>query len=177
MSKRNPVNLIAVIGGFFFGSLIAAMGGYFVFALYVGAQRAKQTRSWEETACIIVKSQVDEGRPTPNSPVQYLAVVEYEYTFGGTTRRGNRIKRVEGPTSHRGRAEEKVADYPTGNSAVCWVNPHAPDEVILRHDSMAPLYTIWFPGLFVIGGAGIALGALMGMRTRKGGAAKAQAVF
>ncbi|MFP6872668.1 MAG: DUF3592 domain-containing protein [Verrucomicrobiales bacterium] len=161
MSEREPVNVISVIGGFFFGSLIAAMGGYFVFALYTGAERARQTRSWVETSCMIVKSQVDEGRPTPNSPVQHRAVVEYEYDFDGKTRRGNRIKRVEGPTSHRERAEGKVADYPVGSSVVCWVNPHAPEEAILRHDSMAPLYTIWFPGLFVVGGVGIAVSSLM----------------
>ena len=152
------------MGGIFLGVLIAAIGGYFVFALYAGAQRAKQTRSWVETPCMIVKSQVDEGRPTPNSPVQYLAVVEYEYHFGGTTRRGNRIKRVEGPTSHRRRAEGKVADYPAGSPAVCWVDPHAPGEVILQHDSMAPLYSIWFPGLFVVGGLGIAVGAVRNAR-------------
>ncbi len=160
MSEREPVNVISMMGGIFLGSLIAAMGGYFVFALYAGAQRAKQTRAWVETPCMIVKSQVDEQRPTPNSPLQYLAVVEYEYHFGGTARLGNRIKRIEGPTSHRGRAEGKVADYPVGSAALCWVDPHAPGEAILRHDSMAPLYSIWFPGLFVVGGLGIAVGSL-----------------
>ena len=107
---------------------------------------------------------MEQQRPTPNSPVQYLSVVEYEYHFGGTARRGNRIKRVDGPTSHRQRAQERVKDFPAGGSALCWVNPDAPQEVILRHDSMAPLYTIWFPGLFVVGGAGIAIRALMGLR-------------
>jgi hypothetical protein len=164
MNEGTPVNFFSVIGGLVFGLLIAAMGGYFVFALYVGGQRAKQTRLWAETPCLILSSRVEERRPTPNSPMQYLAVVEYEYTFDGATRRGKRIKRVEGPTSHRQRAEAKVADFPVGASAVCWVDPHAPQEVVLRHDSMAPLYTIWFPGLFVVGGAGIAVRALMGAK-------------
>lgn len=163
MNEVTPVNFFSVIGGFVFGLLIAAIGGYFVFALYVGGQRAKQTRSWVETPCLIIRSEVEEGRPTPNSPMQYLAVVEYEYSFGGTTHRGNRIKRVEGPTSHRQRAQDKLADFPAGGSALCWVDPNAPQEAILRHDSMAPLYTIWFPGLFVVGGTGIAVRALMGM--------------
>ena len=168
MNERKSVNFISVIGGFVFGLLVAVMGGYFVFALYAGGQRAKKTRSWVEAPCLILSSQVEERRPTPNSPIQYLAVVEYEYNFDGKTRRGNRIKRVEGPTSHRQRAQEKVADFPAGGSAVCWVNPDVPQEVILRHDSMAPLYTIWFPGLFVVGGAGIAVRALMGIRAGSG---------
>lgn len=168
MNEGKSVNFISVIGGFVFGLLIAVIGGYFVFALYVGGQRAKNTRSWVETPCLIVRSQVEDQRPTPNSPMQYLAVVEYEYNFGGTTRRGNRIKRVDGPTSHRQRAEKKVADFPAGSSVVCWVNPDVPQEVVLRHDSMAPLYTIWFPGLFVVGGAGIVVRALMGIRASSG---------
>ncbi len=164
MNEGKSVNFISVIGGFVFGLLIALIGGYFVFALYVGGQRARKTRSWVETPCLIVKSEVTERRPTPNSPMQYLAAVEYEYTFRGTARRGKRIKRVEGATSHRQRAEQKLADFPVGSSAICWVDSDAPQEVILRHDSMAPLYTIWFPGLFVVGGAGIAVRALMGIR-------------
>ncbi len=172
MNKGKSVNFISVIGGVVFGLLIAVIGGYFVFALYMGGQRAKKTRSWVETPCLIVKSVVEERRPTPNSPMQYLAVVEYEYTLGGITRKGRRIKRVEGPTSHRKRAEQKLADFPAGGSAICWVNPDAPQEVILRHDSMAPLYTIWFPGIFVVGGAGIAARALMGIRGQSAGSAR-----
>ena len=36
---------------------------------------------------------------------------------------------MEGPTSHPQRAEAKVADFPAGASAVCWVDPDAPQEV------------------------------------------------
>ncbi len=165
MKNESQVNFFSVLGGFLFGLLIAVIGGYFVFALYVGGKRAQKTRSWEEVPCLIIKSGVEEIRPTPNSPMQYQTVIEYEYTFRGVTHRGNRIKRVEGPTSHRQRAEQKLADFPAGVSATCWIDPDAPQEAILRHDSMAPWYTIWFPGLFVVGGGGIAVRALMGIGT------------
>lgn len=165
MNKQTGINFFSVLGGFLFGLLIAFIGGYFVYALYSGGKRAQKTRSWEETPCFILKSEIEEFRPTPNSPMQYQTLIEYEYTFRGVTLRGNRIKRVEGPTSHKQRAEQKIADFPSGSSTTCWVDPAAPQESILKHDSLAPWYSIWFPGLFVVGGAGISVRALMGIKT------------
>jgi hypothetical protein len=43
---------------------------------------------------------------------------------------------------------------------VCFVNPADPSFAILEKDSKAVIYTIWFPGLFVVGGLGMAVQAL-----------------
>jgi hypothetical protein len=42
----------------------------------------------------------------------------------------------------------------------CRVDPANPDFAVLKPDSLAPGYSIWFPALFVIGGPGIAVRAL-----------------
>jgi hypothetical protein len=153
-------NLRSALGGVLFGGLIAAMGAFFMFALWVGFQRAKETRGWVETPCEITRSEVSEERPTPNSPIAYRAWVEYRYEFDGRLRSGQNVKRVDGPTSHRDRAEATVEAFPAGAKVSCWVNPADPEKAVLKHGTLAPLYSIWFPGLFVVGGVGIAFASL-----------------
>jgi hypothetical protein len=43
----------------------------------------------------------------------------------------------------------------------CRVNPHDPDFAVLKPDSLAPGYSIWFPALFVIGGLGMTVRAFL----------------
>ena len=153
--------LRSALGGVVFGAVVAAMGGLFFYLLLVGVRRAKETRGWAETSCVIRKSEVVEGRPTPNSPPAFRAVVEYEYTIGGERFLGFKVKRVDGATSHVKRAEEVIEEYPLGAEISCWVDPEDPASAVLRHNTMAPLYTLWFPGLFVVAGAGIAVTAVL----------------
>lgn len=153
-------NLRSAAGGAVFGFVVAAMGAFFTVALWVGFQRAKETRGWAETPCEVTRSEVSEERPTPNSPLAYRAVVEYRYRFDGRPRVGSSVKRVDGPTSHRHRAEAVVAEFPAGAKVSCWVDPENPDTAVLKHGTLAPLYSIWFPGLFVVAGVGIALASL-----------------
>jgi hypothetical protein len=157
---RDPVKLRSALGGVFFGALVAAMGAFFVYLLLIGVQRAKETRAWTETDCVISKSEVVEARRSPNSPPAFRAVVEYEYTIGGEQFLGTKVKRVDGATSHVKRAEEVVEKYPLGARISCWVDPEDPERAVLRHNTMAPLYALWFPGLFVVAGVGIAVTAV-----------------
>lgn len=153
-------NLRSAMGGVLFGLLIAAMGGFFMFALWIGFGRAKETRGWEETPCEITRSEVEQERVTPSRPVVYRARVEYRYQFGGKDYSGSNVKRVDGPTSHVDRAEAVVGAYPKGTKLSCWVNPASPEVAVLKHGTLAPLYSIWFPGLFVVAGLGIAINSL-----------------
>ena len=56
--------------------------------------------------------------------------------------------------------ESRIKEYPAGKTTTCRVNPNNPDFAVLKPDSLAPGYSIWFPGLFVIGGLGITFRAL-----------------
>ena len=109
---------------------------------------------------IDVTRRVMEERPTPNSPLAYQAVIAYRYEYGGEPRTGSSVKRVDGPTSHRKRAERLVEEYPVGRKLSCWVDPDDPEVAILKHNTLAPLYSIWFPGLFVVAGLGIAINSV-----------------
>lgn len=153
----NGRKLRSALGGVVLGTVIAAMGVFFVYALLEGVRRAKETRAWAETACVITKSEVVAGRPTPSSPMAFTAVVEYSYGFGGEDYVGSKVKRVDGSTSHPERAQSVVDAFPLGAETVCWVAPGEPSRAVLRHGTMAPLYSLWFPALFVVAGVGIAV--------------------
>ena len=156
-------NLGSSLGGAILGLLVSVIGAFFVYALWVGFERARETRAWTETRCEIVVSELSEERPTPNSPLAYQAVIAYRYEFGGEARTGSKVKRVDGPTSHRKKAEKLVEDYPVGRELSCCVDPENPEIAILEHNTLAPLYSIWFPGLFVVAGLGIAVNCMRQM--------------
>jgi hypothetical protein len=48
----------------------------------------------------------------------------------------------------------------------CRVHPRDPDFAVLKPDSLAPGYSIWFPALFVVGGLGMAGKAARGLLAR-----------
>jgi hypothetical protein len=104
-------------------------GLVFVGVLYTAWQRAEETRRWPGAACVVLSSSLEIKRPTPNSNLSYLPKVRFEFNHQGKTWVGQRIRRVDIPSQHRDVA-----------------------QAILRHDSRAPLYSIWFPCLFVWGG-------------------------
>lgn len=142
------------------GLFLAAAGLLFTWVLWRAYTRAEETRSWVETPCVILSSRVVSERPTPNSNLAHRAELRYEYDYGGQTRTGSRVKRVEGATAHEERAQAVAAAYPAGARTVCYVNPAQPDEAILKRGSRGALYSIWFPLLFVVGGAGMVWNAL-----------------
>jgi len=67
-------------------------------------------------------------------------------------------------TSRKPEVQDLISKYSVNASVFCYVNPEKPSQAILSHDSKAAGYAIWFPGLFVLGGGGIMLGALIGMK-------------
>jgi hypothetical protein len=146
----------------FIGVLLACAGLIFAAVLWRSYQKAMETRSWSETPCEIVTSVLLSERPTPNSPMSYRASIHYRYEFQGKTHTGTKVKRVEGPTPHREKAETLVGNHKAGSTTVCFVNPANPDEAILQHSSKAALYSMWFPFLFVIGGGMMAWRAVGG---------------
>lgn len=142
------------------GLFLALAGIVFTWVLYTAWQRAEETRRWVPTSCRITSSRLARQQPTPNSNTAYTAEVRYTYTFAGTSLTGSLIKRVNSPSQHEDVARKKLESYPVGTELTCYVNPTKPDQAILKHDSRAPLYSIWFPGLFVVGGLGMVWNAL-----------------
>jgi hypothetical protein len=151
----------SLLGGLALGSLIAGMGLFFVFALIQGYGRATETREWTEVPMTITRSEIYEEQ-IGSSPTEYRPVVEYAFIFEGKDYSGAGIRRGEGFTRHKSKAQRTLDSWPLGTEGTCFVNPQNPAQTVLKHNTKAVLYTVWFPGLFVIAGLGIAIGSVRG---------------
>lgn len=148
----------------FLGLVLAVAGTAFVGILWTAWQRAEETRHWQPVPAQVLSSQVVLVQESPSSPQKYRIVVRYRYEVAGKPYVSERIRRVNGPKGNRDDAEALREQYTPGQAVTCYVRPDDPAFAILKHDTRAALYTIWFPLLFVVGGLRMAWGAVRAMR-------------
>lgn len=117
-------------------------------------------RTWPEVACVILSSELGERQHDENSPIEFRLNLSFGYEWDGQARTGDRLTLRGSPwTSKRPLAEQRIAEYPVGKKTTCRINPADPSFAIIKPDSLAPGYSIWFPALFVVGGLGISFRA------------------
>ena len=122
--------------------------------------RAWEMRSWPSVECVILSSEITERRNDANSAREFRHDLTYGFEWKGIARTGDHLTLRGSPwSSKQNLVEARAAQYPLGSRAICHVNPSNPEIVLLKNDSLAPGYSIWFPALFVIGGLGITLRA------------------
>jgi hypothetical protein len=142
------------------GLLIAAAGAVFVFLMARSFERAREMRNWPQVPCVILSSETEERRHDPQSPAEFRVNVTFGYEWQGVRRTSDRPTwRGSSWTSKPDVIEFRSKEYTVGQQTVCYVNPADPDFAILKPDSLAPGYSIWFPALFVVGGLGITIRA------------------
>ena len=113
---------------------------------------------------MVVVSQVGERRLGRDVPVEYSHELVYEYQFGGRFYRNERLKRRENPFfKDEDKITPEVERFAVGSKVEAFVNPEKPEEAVLEHETKAPGYSIWFPGLVLFGGLGIVARALLKM--------------
>ena len=149
------------------GLFLMAIGLAVTLLLFIPYRRAMETRSWTETPCIVLDSRIEEAWDGERVARVFLS---YSYQFTGHDYTGTRLRRVSfyspedqtvaKKTPHFDEAEKLLEKYPAGTATTCWVNPSAPAEAVLEHHSKAAIYTLWWPMLFAVGGAGIAWSAV-----------------
>lgn len=144
----------------FMGLALAGCGALFTALLGIAWQKAEQTHRWEPTPARVLSSVVKAVQATPNSPTKFEVMIRYEYTWQGKTLVSERIRRLNSPKADLELAEALREQYTKGQTTTCYVNPDDPAFAILKQDSRAPLYAIWFPLLFVVGGLRMAWAAL-----------------
>lgn len=145
----------------FIGLATAMLGATFVWLLASSYLRARTMRTWPEVPCTILVSSLEERQHDAYSKIEYRHRILYGYEYGGraltsenTSSRGNRW------SSHRDDIIGEIARYPVGERRICHVCPIPPYSAVMKPDSLAPGYTLWFPFLFVVGGLGIVIKAL-----------------
>ncbi|MEO5917271.1 MAG: DUF3592 domain-containing protein [Luteolibacter sp.] len=143
------------------GLSLASIGGLFVGLLGRSFMRAWKMRSWPEVSCVILSSEIEERRHDEFSPTEYRQNLTYGYEWQKQPFTGSHLTLRENPwSSNRELVEQRSHDFPEGKVTTCRLNPASPEIAVLKTDSLAPGYSIWFPSLFVIGGLGISVRAL-----------------
>jgi len=142
------------------GVFLIALGLSFTWWLWQAGERAMITRRWTPVPATVLVSGVNTSKFSDHDPEKWQAEVEYRYTFEGQVYHGSKVRRIEGPSPHREKAEATAARYTPGTEVAALVNPVNPSEAELEHSTKAAFYTLWWPLLFAAGGAGMLRAAL-----------------
>jgi hypothetical protein len=109
--------------------------------------------SWVETGCTVLSAGVEESVHADTERARYRLEISFGYEYGGKRYVSERAQRLDILSGHREKVEGGMERYPVGSDARCWVNPERPGEAVLKRSSRGAIYTIWFPLLFLVGGA------------------------
>lgn len=143
------------------GLTVAAIGGLFTVLMWKSYARAVDQRSWPQAEAIILSSEVEEWLHDEFSPKEYRLKLLYGYEWKGEAKTGERYDfRGNASYNKREKSDGIVKSLPAGARTIVYVNPSDPDFTMLKPDSKAAGYSIWFPMLFVVGGLGIAYKAV-----------------
>ncbi|MGD9419438.1 MAG: DUF3592 domain-containing protein [Verrucomicrobiota bacterium JB025] len=147
---------------FFIGLSLALIGALFVILMARSFSRAREMRSWPAVPCLILSSEVETRVHDPASPREYSHTITFGYQWQDQRKTSNLLSlRGSSWSSKPDRARASAEAFPAGSTSTCRVNPDDPDVAVLKPDSLAPGYSIWFPGLFVVAGSVIAVRALL----------------
>ena len=152
------------------GLIIALLGGLFFWLMARSFLRAWEMRKWPEVACVILSSEVAERRNDENSAREFRHDLTYGYQWKGIARTGDHLTLRGSPWSSKQElVQARAEEYPVGSHTICHLDPSNPEMTVLKNDSLAPGYSIWFPALFVVGGLGITLRAAIRRAPQVGG--------
>jgi Protein of unknown function (DUF3592) len=143
------------------GLVIAGVGGLFTWLMGMSYMRAVEQRDWPQVEGVVLSSEIEEYKHDEFSPMEYRMKILYGYEWKGERKTGDRYGVRGNPKYNKqDKIAELVETYPVGKKIRVYVNPADANFTMLKPDSKAAGYSIWFPMLFVIGGLGIALRAI-----------------
>lgn len=145
---------------FLTGVLLSAIGGLFMWLMGQSYLKARETRTWVETPAVVLEAEIIDRQIGEHVPVDYAAHALYGYEYQGKRLTSELIyPRGVKWAKNKDKAMEQLKGLSAGQETTCWVNPENPETAILKHDTKAAGYSIWFPTVFFIGGIGVMLGA------------------
>lgn len=145
-----------------FGLVVAVIGGLFTALMWDSYQRASAMHIWPQAEAVILSSEIEERRHDEFTAKEYSMKLLYGYEWKGEAMSGERLTARGNPWSKDlARIERELEKFPVGMKTMAYVNPTEPDYAVLKPDSKAAGYSIWFPLLFVVGGLGICVRAVL----------------
>jgi len=142
------------------GLTLVAASSILVDYLWKSYLRASEMDAWAEAPCRIESLAVDDTQLNQRGMPKYLLNLTYRYQWNGHDYLGDRLKRLPTEAGDPKKLNKWIEQYAVGTETLCWLDPDLPEMAVLRKDSKAALYTIWFPCLLIVGGAGMIVSAL-----------------
>ncbi len=163
--KRSLLDVVRA-GSFYLvlvGLVLCVVGVIFVALMWRSFDRASDQRAWTEVQATIIESRVDQRQIGVQVKVEYGFFVAYGYSYEGVPFTSERYSLRGSPwSSSIERSQRRVDQFPVGSEVTCFVDPGDPAFSVLKLDSKAPGYSLWFPAIFIIGGIGMIVGAIRG---------------
>jgi hypothetical protein len=141
-----------VIGSLFFGIFFLVGSILFVTLFVWPLAEYFAAKSWVETPCTILSSEVVADRSSDSTT--YRAEVTFRYQFADQEHESNRCQLLTVSTSSRSRAERIAEMYQVGQLTSCFVNPQQPQTAVLQRDLSWDFLFCLFPLLFLLIGLG-----------------------
>ena len=145
---KHPLHLGGRLWKCFMGLILIGVGSIFVQYLWHTYTRAVKMDAWVKVPCRIETMEVDDSELNQRGMPKYVFKVTYSYEFEGKPYTGDRLKLLSTEVSDPRKLKNSHVD------------PAAPEVAVLEKNSKAAIYSIWFPFVFIIGGAGMILSAL-----------------
>jgi len=156
-----PAGCLLLFFAVFFLTGLAA----FYFATLRPVMSYLAARSWQETTCTVLSSQV--GTHPGSDSTTYSVDVVYTYSFEGRAFQSDRYGFLGGSSSGRTGKEEIVGRYPPGARVPCWIDPAHPEQAVLSREPSAEWLIGLVPLVFMlVGAAGILWSLRMSRRVR-----------
>jgi hypothetical protein len=161
MESASTFPILGAVCGGLVVLLLAALGGYLIFASIRGKRKAQASQNWPAVTGRVLTARLQHSTTSDaegDMTTSYYPQVEYEYVAQGQTFRGNKI--AFGPQkTHNNQARAQVAldSYLPGMDIPVYYNPLQPQEAVL--EKSAPAGTI---GL-IIGIVLLAISACLGL--------------
>jgi hypothetical protein len=159
MGEHKGNNLAAKLFLCLIGVMLMLAGGVFEWLMFRSYLHAKATRDWPQVEAVVLRSVIDE-RQIKGSPPEFRLNILYGYRFGNEDLTADQISPRGAKWTKDDSSVKQLADeYSAGTFHTAWVKPDQSGVAILKHDTKAAGYTLWFPALIMIGGGGMILGA------------------
>lgn len=143
------------------GLLLCAAGAVFIWLMWRSYDRAAAQRAWAEIECQMEESGIAMRQISADVRPEYSFSVFYVYQYEGQGYSSKRYSlRGSAWSSDEARAQKLVDKFPEGEASTCFVDPADPESAVLKLDSRAAGYSLWFPCIILVGGLGIIIGAL-----------------
>src|SRR5215813_10024984 len=151
--SKAPAGVGARVFASLFFLFFMGLGLVFCWLIAQDAVAGLRTWNWTRTPCEIGSSEAREAHQRGRKTGDYYFHVRYRYEFAGGTYISDRYQLKPAAFQDYGKATRLTELFRPESTTVCYVNPLAPTEAVLKRGNLLFPLAVLFPLAFVMIGA------------------------